>query len=99
MQGLKTSGYVKFSDEIYLERIGTYLQYNIVVSKDPCINEKSLSKVYSLLVVMTTQERKCENIFVYDISRIEETAVKIMHTLSENSVTPCTVLEILDELL
>ena len=54
--------------------------------------------VYSLLVVMIDSHGLNDSVFLYDIARDEASACEIIEILSKNSVTPCTVTAILEDL-
>jgi len=48
-------------------------------------------------IVMISGTSKREEEYIYDISRSAEEAKKIFRLLSENTVTPCAVYEVLDD--
>ena len=82
------------------EAAGMILQYVTFCTEDTHLSDRELNKVYSLLVVKidgTYDEH--ESLFVYDISRTRERALEIARVMCENAVTPCTVGEILDDIL
>ncbi|MBQ4560898.1 MAG: hypothetical protein IJA55_01035 [Clostridia bacterium] len=75
------------------------LQYAVLCTADPQVSDPVLSKVYSLLVIMTCGKCETETVFVYDISRTRDRALEITRVMCDNTVTPCTVKEILDDIL
>jgi|GEM_PF-3168328 hypothetical protein len=54
---------------------------------------------YSLLVIMTDSDGLNDSTFLYDITRDESAACKIVGILAANSVTPCTVNYVIEDLL
>ena len=60
------------------------------------------NKVYSLLIIKTLYDT-CgsfdETVFIYDITRSEDAAEKLLHLLSENFITPEEAKDIIDDIL
>lgn len=80
------------------------LVYRLLRSLDLADGEKLVTKdkrqyIYSLSIVMISGSDKREEEYIYDISRERDEARKMFRLLSENTVTPCTVYEVLDEYL
>ncbi len=93
-----------FSSETFIERTcenggGFILQYSILCTQDPVIMNPELNVVYSLLIVKHAAFDEVERFFAYDITRNAEKALHIIDMMHNNSVTPCTAYEILEELL
>ncbi len=91
-------------EEIFIEAAkddaaGMDLQYITLCTKDPRISDKELSNVYSLLVIKICGTYEDESTFVYDISRTKERALEIARVMCKNMVTPCSVREVLDDIL
>lgn len=91
-------------EEIFIETAkdeitGVSLQYVILCTQDPQLTDKNLNGVYSLLIIKTYGIRETETVFIYDISRTRDRALEIARVLCKNTVTPCTVQEILDDIL
>ena len=78
---------------------GICLQYIVLATRDMCAADPELSTVYSLIVIKTEGQYDREALFVYDISRCYDRAVQIARVMSENIVTPCSVREVLDDIL
>lgn len=55
-------------------------------------------RIYSLYVTLAL-DSYYESDFVFDIARSREASVGLMELLSRNTVTPCTLREVLSELL
>ncbi|MBR4880491.1 MAG: hypothetical protein IKU19_01070 [Clostridia bacterium] len=81
------------------EAAGMDLQYIIICTAPSEAFGEFHCDVYSLLVVKTEGTEGNESVFVYDISRTRERALEISRLLCENTVTPCTVYEVLDDIL
>lgn len=87
-------------------RSGIILQYKLIVTTDESglgDTEYGLyNKVYSLLINKTLYDT-CgsfdETVFIYDITRSEDAAEKLLHLLSENFVTPEEAIDIIDDIL
>ncbi len=87
-------------------RSGIILQYKLIVTTDESglgDTEYGLyNKVYSLLISKTLYDT-CgsfdETVFIYDITRSEDAAEKLLHLLSENFVTPEEAKDIIDDIL
>lgn len=87
-------------------RSGIILQYKLIVTTDESglgDTEYGLyNKVYSLLIIKTLYDT-CgsfdETVFIYDITRNEDAAEKLLHLLSENYVTPEEAKDIIDDIL
>ncbi len=87
-------------------RNGIILQYKLIVTTDESglgNTEYGLfNKVYSLLIIKTVYD-SCgtfdETVFIYDITRNEDAAEKLLHLLSENLVTPDEAKDIIDDIL
>lgn len=87
-------------------RSGIILQYKLIVTTDVSglgDTEYGLyNKVYSLLIIKTLYDT-CgsfdETVFIYDITRSEDAAEKLLHLLSENFVTPEEAKDIIDDIL
>lgn len=87
-------------------RSGIILQYKLTVTTDESglgDTEYGLyNKVYSLLIIKTLYDT-CgsfdETVFIYDITRSEDAAEKLLHLLSENFVTPEEAKDIIDDIL
>lgn len=87
-------------------RSGIILQYKLIVTTDESglgDTEYGLyNKVYSLLINKTLYDT-CgsfdETVFIYDITRSEDAAEKLLHLLSENFVTPEEAKDIIDDIL
>ena len=87
-------------------RSGIILQYKLIVTTDESglgDTEYGLyNKVYSLLIIKTLYDT-CgsfdETVFIYDITRSEDAAEKLLHLLSENFVTPEEAKDIIDDIL
>ena len=87
-------------------RSGIILQYKLIVTTDESglgDTEYGLyNKVYSLLIIKTLYDT-CgsfdETVFIYDITRSEDAAEKLLHLLSENFVTPEEAKDIIDDML
>ncbi|NLK38917.1 MAG: hypothetical protein GX303_01540 [Clostridiales bacterium] len=80
------------------------LVYRLLRSLDKAVGEHLFSKdkreyVYSLSIVMISGSDKREEEYIYDIARNQYDARKIFRLLSENTVTPCAVYEVLDDYL
>ena len=91
-------------EEIFVEAVrdeasGIDLQYVTLSTADTRQSDKALSKVYSLLVIKGDPECGDETAFVYDVSRSRERALRIARVMRENTVTPCAVGEVLDDIL
>jgi len=54
--------------------------------------------IYSLLVTMTDSYGLNDSVFLHDITRDESIVCEIVEILSNNTVTPCTVINILEDL-
>ncbi|MBO5274458.1 MAG: hypothetical protein J6I45_07585 [Clostridia bacterium] len=54
--------------------------------------------VYSLYVTLE-QGSHCESDFIFDITSSREATQCLLDLLSRNTVTPCTLREVLDEIL
>ncbi len=78
---------------------GLSLQYLLICTVDKYAADPQLKQVYSLLVISTENGFYAESVFVYDISRSRDRAEEIVRTFRDNTVTPCTVTEILDDIL
>lgn len=95
MEGAKEA----FSETVY-DRLGQYyLQYCILVTEDPIPLNEEYSKVFSLAVIKTSVTEDVESYFAYDVARSYESAERIMCVMRNNTVTPCTVKEVLDDVL
>ena len=81
------------------ERAGLVITYSILSTDDVCPRDPRYTKVYSLLVVGYCGGEVQESVFVYDITRTDERAGEIAELLCRNRVTPCTVYEVLDDVL
>ena len=87
-------------------RSGIILQNKLIVTTDESglgDTEYGLyNKVYSLLIIKTLYDT-CgsfdETVFIYDITRSEDAAEKLLHLLSENFVTPEEAKDIIDDIL
>ena len=87
-------------------RSGIILQYKLIVTTDESglgDTEYGLyNKVYSLLIIKTLYDT-CgsfdETVFIYDITRSEDAAEKLLHLLSENFVTPEEAKDIIYDIL
>lgn len=85
---------------------GIILQYKLIVTTDNSglgDTEFGLyNKVYSLLIIKSIYDN-CgsfdETVFIYDITRNEDAAKKLLHLLSENYVTPDEAKDIIDYIL
>lgn len=91
-------------DEPFIENVydcvGNYhLQYLMIISQDPLCAEKRFSTVYSLMIVKIAKDEDAETYFAYDVARSPETARSILCVMRDNTVTPCTAYEVLDEIL
>lgn len=91
-------------EEIFIETAkdeseGIDLQYVIIRTKDTQLSDPVLNKVYSLLVVKTDGTYEKETMFIYDIARNSDRAREIARIMCANTVTPCTVTEVLDDIL
>ncbi len=91
-------------EEIFIEAAkdeaaGIYLQYVILCTEEPHLSDTLLNKVYSLLVIKTDDTYENESVFVYDVSRNADRALEIARVMCQNTVTPCTVTEVLDDIL
>ena len=91
-------------EEIFIETAkdeasGICLQYVILSTEDLSVTDTMLSKVYSLLVIKTYGTYENETVFVYDISRSRDRATELARVMCHNTVTPCTVYEVLDDIL
>ena len=75
------------------------LQYVIICTADTQLSDPVLNKVYSLLVIKTDNTYGNENLFVYDIARNKDRALEIARIMCVNTVTPCAVTEVLDDIL
>ncbi len=53
--------------------------------------------IYSISLVMIDESNRREEEYIYDISRKGEEAKRIFRLLSENTVTPCAVYEVIDD--
>lgn len=97
MEGVLKS--LAFCDENYICQQGIHLQYQVIETDDPIICDSCWKKVYSILVIKSVSFDEREIAFVYDVSRNRRTAERIAEVLKENTVTPCTVKEILDDIM
>ena len=88
-----------FSVTVYDDVGSYYLQYIMISSSDITADMEELSTVYSLLIIKTEGPEEPERIFVYDIARSYDRAYEILTILKNNTVTPCTVKEVLDDIL
>ena len=91
-------------EEIFIETAkdeseGIDLQYVIIRTADTRLSDPVLNKVYSLLVIKTDDTYGNESVFVYDIARTAGRAREIARIMCTNTVTPCTVTEVLDDIL
>ena len=91
-------------EEIFIETAkdesaGIRLQYVTICTADTQLSDPVLDKVYSLLVIKTDDTYENESVFVYDIARTEDRALEIARIMCSNTVTPCTVTEVLDDIL
>lgn len=69
-----------------------------VVSNDELVHSKDKrSSTYSVSIVMISGTNQREEEYIYDVTRDAEEGRKIFRLLSENTVTPCAVYEILDD--
>lgn len=93
-------------------RPGTTLQYKLIATSDGSETAMQFARglddpskcsiVYSVLIIKTTTDRSGtfdETVFIYDITRSEEAAVKLIDLLSENFVTPDEAKDVIDDLL
>lgn len=97
---MRTEESVKLLETVaFAEDCKFYLQYMVVCSEDPLMKGKELSRVYSLIIIESSQVHGRESAFVYDISRDRERAEQIAALLCKETVMPCTVYEVLDEIL
>ena len=78
---------------------GICLQYIVLCTEDMYPADPGLNKVYSLIVIKTEGLFDREALFVYDISRSYDRAEEIARLMCANLVTPCSVAEILDDIL
>lgn len=88
-----------FSEAVYDDIGEYYLQYIVIGSKDFTVGNENLCNVYSLLVIKMGESAEAERFFAYDIARSYDRAYEILSVLKCNTVTPCAVSEILDEIL
>ncbi len=98
MEGYKAYSKQYFYEDVFDGRLGEYLQYQIVLTPDP-INLAPYDIVYSLLVLKLGEMGDSESCFVYDVTRTVERAINILGLLCDNRVTPCTVRDVLEELI
>lgn len=88
-----------FGETVY-DHLGQYfLQYCIIVSDDPVPQHKEYSRVFSLAVIKTGVNEETESYFAYDVARSYDSAKRIMCVMRNNTVTPCTVKDVLDDVL
>ena len=88
-----------FKGTVYEEIGKYYLQYIIIESKDYTASSEEVKRVYSLLLVKSGEVDDTESVFVYDVARSYNRAYEILSVLKNNTVTPCTVTEVLDDIL
>ncbi len=91
-------------EEIFIETAkdegaGFDLQYVTFCTEDSRLSDEDLNKVYSLLVIKTDGTYENDSVLVYDISRSRDRALEIARVMRDNTVTPCTVRDILDDIL
>ncbi|MBR6513232.1 MAG: hypothetical protein IKT46_00210 [Clostridia bacterium] len=75
------------------------LRYSIISSVDAGNIDRDLNKVYSLLIIAISETWGNDSLLVYDISRTAQRAVEIARLMCQNTVTPCTAYDILDDIL
>lgn len=98
----KTSaGYSQTALSVKRPKSDILLVYRLLRSLDttgeaPVSQKDKRVYVYSLSVVMISGGNREEE-YIYDISRNQDEAKKIFRLLSENTVTPCCVYEVLDD--
>ena len=88
-----------FTESLKDELRGVWLQYVVFCTPDPCLSDSQLNRVYSLLVIMNNALQESETKFVYDISRTKQRALEIAAIMKEHTVTPCTVGDVLEDIL
>lgn len=86
-------------EKVFNENMGAYLQYALIATQDMMPPEKNLETVYSILIVKTAATHDSESFFIYDVARTPERARYIFDIMRDNSVTPCTAAEVLEDLL
>ncbi len=88
-----------FTESVKDELLDACLQYVVICTCDPHTDDPQLNKVYSLLIIKSHRMPESETRFVYDISRTRERALEIAAMMREHTVTPCTVNDILEDIL
>lgn len=89
---------------------GITLQYKLIETTDGSEtaaqfrreNNADFSTVYSILIIKTVSDRNGtydETVFIYDITRCKDAAVRLITLLSENYVTPDEAKDVIDDLL
>ena len=61
--------------------------------------EKVDESIYSIEITEYRGEERTDSVFIYDVCREERGALDLVRLLESETVTPCTALYILDELL
>lgn len=55
-------------------------------------------KIYSICAEKISED-ECEKSVIYDISRMKKKAVKIFEVISSSEVTPCTLKDVIENIL
>ncbi len=87
------------SETVYDHLGQYYLQYCMVVTEDPVPQNEEYGTVFSLAVIKTASTEETETYFAYDVARSYDSARRIMCVMRNNTVTPCTVKDVLDDIL
>lgn len=91
-------------------RRGITLQYKLIATTDGSEtaalfkreNNADYSTVYSILIIKTVSDKNGtydETVFIYDITRCKDAALRLLTLLSENYVTPDEAKDVIDDLL
>ena len=88
-----------FSKAVKDEGSGLCLMYSILSCDDPLRTDMDYNRIYSLSITEYAGMLDYESVFVFDVTRIRERALEIARLMCENTVTPCTVYDILDDIL
>lgn len=75
--------------------INYYIAKTADLSRDMC----DYSEIFSFIVVGFEDGNISDSVFIYDVTRQEKTAQELILLLSENSVTPCCVKDVLEDIL
>ena len=70
------------------------LVYSLFKSK-----KRSLGRYVYSIEISVSDGNNVESNFVYDVTRLKKRAETIFHLLCENAVTPCTLCDVLEDIL